>query len=254
MTRPQQVLDLDLDFFLDAIAVVPFDDGEGPRRSSSRFHPWPADDVRSFLETACGLGVRKRKRPRGRTVETHDAAFYWWRDLIEQGELRSPFDVVHVDAHADLGLGDPHFRYLMCELLHRPVAERAYPDADRVLEGNYLAFAAACRWLNSITYVLHRARRNDDRPVEYFRDDDTDSGCLELRRCDPALFPADVAAGRLGRSVLSKEKAIAFHTVKAADFKATRPFDFVTLSRSPSYTPDTADSLVGVIEEYFDTR
>ena len=29
--------------------------------------------------------------------------FFFWRELVLEGELATPFTIVHVDAHADLG-------------------------------------------------------------------------------------------------------------------------------------------------------
>lgn len=253
-----RVLDLDLDFFLDTIAAWPFLDGDGPRRDGARYGPRSAEFVGSFLERQCGLrGPRTAgdwPRPIGRTVQTHDDAFYFWRDLIDTGQLTTPFDVVHVDAHADLGLGDTGYRYIMCDLLHRPPLERTHPNPAWVLEGNYLAFAAACRWLDSVTYVKHPARQHDDRPFEHFLRNDAQSGFLQLKCCDPTQFATDAAHGEIGPSVVAFEPSIPFRTVDAEVFTADAPFDVVVLARSPLYTPVEADALVPLIETYFDPR
>jgi hypothetical protein len=250
-----RVLDLDLDFFLDAVVAWPFSDGDGPRRSAERYAPWPAESVAGFLERQCGRRVAAGgTRPIGRTVATHDGAFYFWRELIERGELAAPFDVVHVDAHADLGLGDTGYRYIMCELLHRPPAERVHPNPAQVLESNYLAFAAASQWLGSVTYVWHSARTHDDRPLEHFLGNDSESGFLQLKCCDPARFAADAASGAIASSVVALEPLIPFHTVNASSFVAAEPFDVVVLARSPLYTPVTADALIPIIESYFDAH
>jgi hypothetical protein len=37
--------------------------------------------------------------------------------MIEQKIIKVPFELVHIDAHADLGLGDYSYKYIMIELL-----------------------------------------------------------------------------------------------------------------------------------------
>jgi hypothetical protein len=65
------VLDLDLDFFLNH--RVDHRSDNGPRLRDDEFHPWPADSVRSLLESQCCLSTDKPIP--GRFVEHHDGAF-----------------------------------------------------------------------------------------------------------------------------------------------------------------------------------
>ena len=67
--------------------------------------------MRTVLEDHCGLD-RARPVP-GRLVTDHFEAFLFWQELVRCGALDIPFDVVHVDAHADLGSGDAGYVYLM---------------------------------------------------------------------------------------------------------------------------------------------
>ena len=105
------------------------------RASSVRFDP---------LENQCGLS-RERPIP-GRFVTHHDGAFDYWGDLADEGTIG--IDLVHVDAHSDLGLGDASWVYIMEVLLRLPVKERRDPLRGGIkglsLE-NYIAFAVACR-------------------------------------------------------------------------------------------------------------
>ena len=123
-----RVLDLDLDFFLDMI-TYPADPGErrpsGPddRPHSEGDIPWTEKEVIRFLENRCGLSDQEPVN--GRLVTHHHEAFYYWRELIQKGELTTPFEVVHVDAHADLGMGDPNWDYLVSEVLQRAPSDRA---------------------------------------------------------------------------------------------------------------------------------
>jgi hypothetical protein len=55
--------------------------------------------------------------------------------------------LVHVDAHADLGLGDASWVHIVSELLRLPVAQRSDPPrGSRFLNaGSYIAYALAAR-------------------------------------------------------------------------------------------------------------
>jgi len=88
-------------------------------------------------------------------VEHHGEVFRRWRSAIRHGFLPVPFHVTHVDAHADLGLGDAGYVSLVTELLHREVEERAGDEEDPagLGGGNLLAFAIACRWISELDYV-----------------------------------------------------------------------------------------------------
>lgn len=92
-------LDIDLDAFLNHVAHWP----EGGRLDAESFHPWAEDRLREFMERQCGLS---RSAPiDGWFVTNHDGAFDVMRNIVEGGS--GPLEVVHVDAHADLGMGDP---------------------------------------------------------------------------------------------------------------------------------------------------
>src|SRR3954451_4096317 len=115
----QRVLDIDLDFFVVPAAHYP--DYES-RLSADEYRVWPTDDALAFLRERCGL---REKRP-GFVTENHAELFPEWRGAIETGRLQPPFHVTHLDAHADLGLGDNGYSYLLTELLFRPPEERTH--------------------------------------------------------------------------------------------------------------------------------
>ena len=100
-----------------------------------------------------------------------------------------PLSVTHIDAHADLGLGDAGYIYLHTELLFKPLEERTNPKRDRELgltDGNWLAFAIACRWISDLTYVFSTSgpKTREDRPgdlmVTVMEDFDTHANNLQL--------------------------------------------------------------------------
>jgi hypothetical protein len=243
-----RVLNLDMDLFLSDVAYH----RRGQRRLNAKsYKPWTEPEVRHFLESSCLLSTAHPVS--GRVVTDHDEAFFFWRELIEAGVLEPPFHVVHADAHADLGLGDASYVYIMEELLSKGVEERRSPrvgGSRGINLGNYLAFAIACRWLSSLTYVHHPSSR-DDLNKMYFQDFRTDSGFIELKYCRPGLV------SRLPRAsdydsygVISREPPVPFTKLPVDQFSTTSPFDLVVLSRSPGFTPQTSDVLVDVVRRY----
>jgi hypothetical protein len=149
-----KILDIDLDFFVWPPAHWPQWDGRMPTDQVDRVSR--PDDVRRFLERQCHLS-RGDTLPYRQVVE-HDEAFWAWRQWIADGVIEIPFEVAHVDAHADLGLGDTGYVYLLSELLALPLADRSTPrrSLDGMNSGNFLAFAIANRWISKLTYVYPR--------------------------------------------------------------------------------------------------
>jgi hypothetical protein len=109
--KVMRVLDLELDLFLDDVAYHRPSSRECERLPDGEYTPWAAAAVRTVLEDHYGLD-RARPIP-GRLVTHHFEAFLFWQELVRCGALDIPFDVVHVDAHADLGSGDAGYVYLM---------------------------------------------------------------------------------------------------------------------------------------------
>jgi hypothetical protein len=110
-------------------------------------------------------------------VEHHNEIFYHWGEAIDAGQMTTPLEVVHVDAHADLGLGDASYAYLMGELAFEPFQKRyeilraRRPssrnemldlDSYALTDGNWLMFALACGWLSNLTYVTNSCAETSD--------------------------------------------------------------------------------------------
>ena len=154
-----KVLDLDMDYFMTSVATS-IDDPEQERLPENDYGDcvWTERAVRSFLEE--NLGLSKNNKIRGRVVIGHNESLFYWRELIEKGDLFTPFDVIHVDSHADLGLGSSSWTHILDYLLYYPVEER--PQHPRYFNssghlrsegiGDYLLFAVAYRWISSIVY------------------------------------------------------------------------------------------------------
>lgn len=244
-----RILDIDLDFFLDHRPL--FTPRGRPDRAASE--PWAPDRVRAFLEQRCGLDAR-RPLP-GRTVAYHHEVFLDWRERIAKGLLTPPFEVVHIDWHADLGMGEPSAHYLLTELLHAPVAQRAFPSAEpgRCLgPGNFLAFAIACRWLSALRYVYNPHRRDLDVPDYLMRDFDLRSQRIQLKHYPPDTPFASILDRSVPPSALEPE--LPFELVGGDDLAVDEPFGLIYLTHSPDYTPPEADQLIPLIEQYMDQR
>jgi len=215
----QRILDLDLDFFLiDAAILRGPDDG---RLDGADFPPWRLEQVLAFLQDQCGLG---EPLP-GFVVENHGELFPRWREAIEAGQLKVPFHVTHVDAHADLGLGDSGYVYLMTSLLFEEPENRRHPTAGEgaLADGNYLAFAIACRWLAGLVYVFNEGGGGKDALL------------YVLEGLDPQARNIQLAAVRsrqeLSENLLTPKKLtiehleprVPFTTTDWKDFRADHP-------------------------------
>lgn len=245
-----RILDFDLDFFANDIAHFRSDFGE--RVDSSEIQPWAEKDFREFLETRCGLS--KRNKVHGRVVKHHNEAFYFWRDLIKNNQLKEPFKVIHIDAHADLGLGDASWAFIMTNLLHRKPEKRLHPERIRYESkyhkfgpGNYLAYAIACRWVSSLIFVTHPNWDNDIQPM-ILKDFDDDSGFIQLRK-----YPKEIDTFRLkGINPIELEPEVPFSIIPSSEFVNDDKEVIAVLAQSPGYTPVESDKLIPIFMEYIE--
>ena len=277
----QTVLDIDLDFFVWPIEHWP--EGGGRLPDAEHEHSSP-DEVREFLETRCSL--KREKNIPGHEMVEHQDVFSTWRRWLRTGVLSAPFNVIHVDAHADLGLGDGGWVYLLSEVLALPVAQRSEPrlGPHALNSGNFLAFAIANRWIGNLTYVFpYRApeaqepffinvfegekflRRvsgggtaNDEEPrpsdlmAILFRGCNTRTGLIELGRYSPQTVKS------LCSWSLSEPKPTPIHVEPVVPFTYTPTnrfrfsgFTHLTLAQSPQFTPASADKLLSIFRDYF---
>jgi len=231
-------LDIDLDFFLsDCCPLAP----KGERPSSNCASPWTEAAVTAFLEG--GLGLDARRPVPGRITETHDGALAFWQERMEAGNLTRPFSVVHVDAHADLGIGKPGPGFVLNNVLGIPPKERdafsRYYAQKQLDEANYLLFALAFRWIDALTLVRDPFSRPDLPP---FCERDGE-GYRPIRLCS---FVSKLFEDRYGA-----EPEIPFTVYNDPDSVRIRePFACMNLAISPRYAPKEADALVPVIARF----
>jgi hypothetical protein len=181
-----RIIDIDMDFFLDKIAHdQPYCD---ERLKEGWATPWDETDVRHFLEANCQLSTRALTR--GRIIKEHKEAFLFWRGLINEKKLTVPFDVIHIDAHSDLGGGDAGWRYIFEKLLHSPIEERATIERfryrsslERLESGNFLLYAMAAHWIKSLTLVCH-PNWSEDYYLLIMKDCKDESGIIQLKKVE----------------------------------------------------------------------
>jgi hypothetical protein len=243
----QRILDLDLDFFLDGAAT--WRGREHDRLEAVDYPPWPLAQVFSFLRERCGLD---RRLP-GFVVENHGELFPLWREAIDAGLLTPPFHVTHVDAHADLGQGDFGYSYLMTSLLFEEPEHRRFPKEGKggLEDGNYLAFAIACRWLSDLVYV-HNGSSNGEDILRHYREGfDLDAPRLQLVGIRNAEELRENLLTPENLQVDHREPTVPFQAVIWDQFQADQPFDFICLARSPPFTPPESDPIFDEIRERF---
>lgn len=263
-----KVLDLDMDYFMTEIANTPFSFTERLDEECYGNSVWPADKVRQFLEK--NLGLSKDRKIPGRVVCGHNESLFFWEELIESGRLSDPFDVVHVDSHADLGLGSASADFLQSMFLSLPIATRRrvrdYEFNDRIEEiniGDYLLWAIAYRMISSITYCANpNGAKNDylwdtlkDFQEEFIWD-------KPVRNYIQLKFNKEMEMPDYGASKVYKQKYLAgaikdpevelliIPTIE--DVKFCGDFDYAVLAQSPNYTPASADYIIDIFREYIE--
>lgn len=113
----------------------------------------------------------------------------------------------------------------------------------------YLSYAVACRWLAGVDYVYCPGGGSDELPL-VMRDRDPGGGFIQL---SPMTSDERRRIGLRGKPVVldRPEPAVPYRSVRAEDYMSEGDFDFVCLTRSPPYTPPTADRLFDLIRSLF---
>lgn len=248
------ILDLDLDFFLDnPVKGVYFSSEERVMDEACANSVWSEDRVRVFFEN--NLGLSKTHKIPGRVVCGHDEALYFWDELIQKSKLNTPFSVIHIDSHADLDFGGVGKIAVLEEIIHWPLELRKpsnchnieidnkYYDIDI---GNYLLFALVFRWISDLTYCGNPNWDCGDFPAEIIKGGMSGNGIDEITDLYIQLKPRNLAIGDT-----SREPMIPFKVCpRIEDVCYKGDFDFVSIAKSPNYTPQNADYILEVIKEY----
>lgn len=263
-----RVLDVDMDYFMTEIAHTPYSSTERLVEEDYGSSVWPADKVRLFLEK--NLGLSKEHKIPGRVVCGHNESLFFWEELIQSGKLIEPFDVIHVDSHADLGLGDPSGDFLQSMFLSLPIATRRrvrdYEFNNQIKGisiGDYLLWAIAYRMISSITYCANpNGDKNDylwdtlkDFQEEYIGDKPV-KNYIQLKYNREMEMPrynsSDNYKNRYLQGAMKDPEVELLIIPSIEDVKFSGDFDYAVLAQSPNYTPESADFIMDIFREYID--
>lgn len=247
------ILDIDLDFFLNKRHTGYFEENE--RLCPNEYIPWSKEQVSNFLEKNCGLSLKNKIT--GKNFIHHDEVYYFLTALQEEHCFSLDFSIDHVDAHADLGMGDSSYIYISTDVLHRNLTERPFQlntnGSQGLSKGNFLAFLLANRWLTDLTYI-NKADQMNDVP-SFVLKNFNDRNFLQLKKYNDEHIKE---ISRKGFNVESLQKVIPielepeiqFNCIDYSSFLSKKKYDLIFLTQSPNYTPVTSDALIEIINDY----
>lgn len=263
-----KVLDLDMDYFMTDIAHTPFSSVDRLSEQEYGDCVWDATDVQSFLEKNLGLS-QKHKIP-GRIVCGHDESLSFWKELIECEKLKAPFDVIHIDSHADLGLGCASSDFLQSMFLSLPIPTRRsiynYEFDNRIEKiniGDYLLWAIAYRMISSVTYCANPNGEKNDYVWDTLKDfheeliwDKPVKNYIQLKFNKNMQMPRYNSSDKYKEQYLAgaiKDPAVELLIIPTIeDVKYCGDFDYAVLAQSPNYTPASADFIMNIFKEYIE--
>lgn len=265
-----KILDIDIDYFMDEIAFnIGGNFDERLSESDYGSSVWSEKRVIDFIENQ--LGLSKTEKIKGRIVSGHNEALFFWKELIQQKKLICPFEVVHIDSHADLGLGYSSWHYILEKLLTFPKDERPKHnsylncDGNKVSEGigDYLLFAIAYQWISKLTYCANpHGDKNDyflnilkNNHEEYIWDKPV-SNVIQLVHNEKMARPEYDDSEMIKQQYFEtadKDPEIPFTIIPTVkDVKYDGNFDFIVIAQSPNYTPASADFILDIFRDYIE--
>jgi hypothetical protein len=242
-TQPQLVIDLDLDIFVHP--PVEFGQDSDERAPSGKHKPSPRSFVEFFYQYQ--LQLMRSPRTKGAIFDFHEQSYQWWRQLILAGQLKVPFEVVHIDAHDDL-LSGIETTYFFEEWTATLDKMKELPP--RLNSANYLGHAVSNGWLSALTWV----RRTDTtaKPIPWiFKDFSSRSELLETKHFSKGGVAAAAQLlldGRMPRNV-RVDIQTPFREIQFGEYRIARPADLVFVARSPSFTPIESDANEDLIRD-----
>ena len=266
-----KILDLDMDYFMTDVATHI---GENTEQRLDEIaygnSVWSEEQVRSFLEH--NLGLSKEHKLKGRIVSGHNESLFFWKELIQQGKLIYPFEVIHIDSHADLGLGYDTEHFLRTYLLQYKPEERPLHSCHINCHGkecaegigDYLLYAIAYRWINKLTYCANpngEASDYDLYTLKNFEEkmifDEPVTNTIQLLYNPndelPRLYRNDEKENDIKTFIQNSvmEPEIPFIIIpELKDVHYNGDFDYAILAKSPNYTPSSADFIIDIFKEY----
>jgi hypothetical protein len=236
-----QILDIDMDYFLTEKTSYHKD-----RKQINNKIVWTKSEIIEFLEKK--LGLSKNNKIKGRIVTYHNEALNFWEELVDDKKLKVPFEVIHVDSHADLGLGIPGWSNLFDKVLILPVDERqkyVKNSEFKYHEGNYLLFALLYRWISSLTYIPNKREIGNDYLWGIMKNGNEESGYIEIpynsQRPQSDIY---IDTKRFLENC-TYEPQVEFKVInKFSNIDITNNYDFLSFAISPNYTPESSDFII----------
>lgn len=261
-----KVLDLDMDYFMEVIAETPFSVTDRLEEEYYGESVRSENRIRSFLEN--NLGLSKDRRIEGRIVCGHNEAWFFWEELLADGKLSDPFEVVHVDSHADLGLGCASSDSLQSAMLTFPIESRRKirdyefnGKIEQINIGDYLLWGIAYRMISKLTYCANPNGSKNDYCWDTMKDFHEEwisnhpvTNYIQLKyNCEMDLpcYDSEEAYKNKYLAGAIKDPEIEFIIIPTIeDVHYDGEFNFVVMAQSPNYTPASADFIMDIIREY----
>lgn len=261
-----KVLDLDMDYFMSRVAHTPFSVTSRLDEEDYGDSVWNEDKVRAFLEN--NLGLSREKKVPGRIVGGHDESLYFWEELIAKKVLDDPFEVVHVDSHADLGLGCRSSDFLQSAFLsfsvdrRRKIRDFLFMDKrEKINIGDYLLWAVAYRMISKITYCANPNGEKNDYIWDTLKDFEEKfiyaepvKNYIQLKYNSKMELPTYNDSKEVKQRFLKgamKDPEVELEIIPSVELvKYDGDFDYAVLAQSPNYTPASADYIMDVFRDY----
>lgn len=239
------VLSIDVDYFVRPKVTMP---RPGTRPEDASHQVRDLADVDRFLRDRC-LITSERPTP-GVAARDHDAAFGAIQQWIAGGQLRAPFRLVHVDAHADLGLGDCGYVEIVEDLLLRHPEDRA-TNFQHFGLGNWLAYAIANRWVSEVIFLREPDPGLDCELLACFFCTSPDWSVLQMRPMTKEHYLNICHNDRHKFAGLpTVEPEIRWNRTGEAGFALAKPPELVFACQSPEYSPPKADPIFELVRGF----
>ncbi len=241
----QTVLSIDVDYFVRPKVTNPI---PGTRPDDVRHQIRDLENVDRFLRERCLISPERPTA--GLAAQDHDAAFEAIRRWIAQGDLIAPFRLVHVDAHADLGLGDCGYAEIVEDLLQRPPADRA-TNLRHFGLGNWLAYVIANQWVGEVVFLREPDPGRDTELLDVFFCASPDWSVVQMRPMQEEHYLKINHVNRHEFADLpTGEPEVKWTQTSEARFKLDHPPELIFVCQSPAYAPPGADLIFEHVKHF----
>lgn len=241
----QTVLSLDVDYFVSPKVTW---HEEGTRPDDADHEVRTLHEVERFLRDRCLLST---ERPViGVAATDHDAAYRTIQAWLVGGILQAPFRLLHVDAHADLGLGDAGYVEILEDVIRRPLQQRAAGHCKLDL-GNWLAYAIANRWIGEVIFLREPDPGRDPEILACYFCNSPDWSVLQMRPLTRGELQNLNHTTRHQYAIIpTTEPEVKWTQLGEASFVLDRPPELVFTCLSPEYSPPRADLIFELVKRF----